>query len=151
MAPVLLLEWLFMRGAILALIPAALLAASSLSAQETVYQWKDANGVTHYSQTPPENVRYDSRQIRDRSLGSIAQKADAPSVRTPQEIAACDRARLALQQLNSNFLVTMDKDGDGTPEPLSAEEKAAQRRLSDQAVAAYCEPPGSAQAAVTSR
>ncbi len=140
-----------MRSAILALIPAALLAASALSAQETVYQWKDANGVTHYSQTPPENQRYDARQIRDRNLGSVAQKTDVASVRTPEEIAACDRARLSLQQLNSNFLVTMDKDGDGKPEPLSAEEKAAQRRLSEQAVAAYCEAPGAPQAAATSR
>lgn len=127
----------------------ALAAASpSLKAQDPVYTWVDGNGVRHYAQTAPDGVKYEVRGIRDRSLGSDTAQTPAAPTRTAEEIIACDRARVALQQLSGNALVQMDKDGDGTLEPLSAEEKAQQRRLSEQAVAAYCpRESDSAQAA----
>ena len=121
----------------------ALAAASSpLQAQDPVYTWVDANGVRHYAQTPPEGVQYETRGIRDRTVGTEANRAPAAPTRTTEEVIACDRARVALQQLSGPALVEMDKDGDGTLEPLTAEEKAQQRRLSEQAVAAYCPRDG---------
>lgn len=124
------------------LITVALFAATpALHAQDPVYTWVDANGVRHYAQTPPEGVQYETRGIRDRTVGTEANRPRLPRRARP-EVIACDRARVALQQLSGPALVEMDKDGDGKPEPLSPEEKAQQRRLSEQAVAAYCPREG---------
>jgi|JI7StandDraft_1071085.scaffolds.fasta_scaffold05817_5 hypothetical protein len=125
------------------LITVALFAAAPvLNAQDPVYTWVDGNGVRHYAQTPPEGVKYETRGIRDRSVGTETTRPPAAPARTTEEVIACDRARVALQQLSGPALVEMDKDGDGTPEPLTPEEKAQQRRLSEQAVAAYCPREG---------
>ena len=125
------------------LITVALFAATpALHAQDPVYTWVDANGVRHYAQTPPDGVQYETRGIRDRTVGTEANRPPAAPARTTEEVIACDRARVALQQLSGPALVEMDKDGDGKPEPLSPEEKAQQRRLSEQAVAAYCPREG---------
>ena len=75
----------FALGAVLAL------AAAPVLAQQTageVYQWTDANGVTHYSQTPPSQGRYEHRLIT--SSGAAAPvAAAAPSAGNPQ----CEVAR----------------------------------------------------------
>jgi hypothetical protein len=122
------------------LITVVALAAASpvLMAQDPVYTWVDGNGVRHYAQTAPEGVKYEIRGVRDTTIGSDTAQAPAAPTRTAEEVIACDRARVALQQLSGPALVEMDKDGDGTLEPLTPEEKAQQRRLSEQAVAAYC-------------
>lgn len=124
-----------MRCLVLAL---GMALATPLLAQDPVYTWVDANGVRHYAQTPPTGVKYEVRGIRDRPMGSATAEAEAAPARTAEEVLACDRARVALQQLNANTVVMMDKDGDGKPEPLTPEERARQIRLSEQAVAAYC-------------
>lgn len=118
------------------------LAAAPALAQDPVYTWVDANGVRHYAQTPPDGVRYETRGIRDSRVGTSTATPPPGPTRTTEEVIACDRARVALQQLSGPALVQMDKDGDGTPETLTAEEKAQQRRLSEQAVAAYCPREG---------
>ena len=121
---------------------ALLLAAPSAFAQESVYTWVDAQGVRHYSQTPPDGVRYETRGIRDRPVGTSA-STGAPATPAPPaaDQIACDRARLSLAQLDSNTPLEMDKDGDGKPEALTAEDRAAQRRLAEQAIRAYCVAP----------
>jgi len=120
---------------------ALLLLASSLAAQEPIYTWVDAQGVRHFSQTAPVGVRYEVRGVRNEPVGTTAptapQAAAAPSA---EDQRACERARLALAQLDSDQPLEMDRDGDGTAEPLSAEDRAAQRRLSEQAVRAFCPP-----------
>ncbi|WP_343123704.1 DUF4124 domain-containing protein, partial [Xanthomonas translucens] len=35
-----------------------LLTASGVAGATTLYQWKDAQGVTHYSQSPPADGKY---------------------------------------------------------------------------------------------
>ena len=115
----------------------ALLGAPlALHAQDPVYTWVDGNGVRHYSQTPPEGVRYETRGVRDQRVGSEAPKGEAPAANPDQ--AACDRSRLALEQLQSGAALQMDKDGDGTPEPLTDADRAEQTRRAEQAVRAYC-------------
>jgi hypothetical protein len=119
------------------------LLASAVAAQDPVYTWVDGSGVRHYAQTPPDGVKYEIRGVRDRPLGSDAPPAAAEGDgRTPEEVRACDRARLAVQQLNSNIALEMDKDGDGKPEALTPEDRNQQRRLAEQSVAAYCGAPG---------
>ena len=58
------------RLPILALAAAGLLAASAVQGGE-VYQWKDANGVTHYSQTPPPKGSYQQRVLSGYRAGSV--------------------------------------------------------------------------------
>ena len=111
--------------------------------QDPVYTWVDGNGVRHYSQTPPNGIRYETRNLRDQTVGTRGPETPAAPTRTAEEVIACDRARVALQQLSGPGMVQMDKDGDGTLETLTSEEKAQQRRLSEQAVAAYCPREGS--------
>lgn len=123
-------------------VVALALAPLPSHSQDPVYTWVDANGVRHYAQTPPEGVKYETRGIRDRTVGTETSRAPTAPTRTTEEVLACDRARVALQQLSGPTLVQMDKDGDGTLETLTAEEKAQQRRLSEQAVAAYCPREG---------
>ena len=118
-------------------------AAPAVLAQDAVYTWVDGSGVRHYAQTPPDGVKYEIRDVNDRMLGSETGSNEPTETRSADEVRACDRARLSLQQLNSNAALEMDKDGDGVPEPLTAEDRAQQRRLAEQSVAAYCETPGS--------
>lgn len=118
-------------------------AAPAVLAQDAVYTWVDGSGVRHYAQTPPDGVKYEIRDFNDRLIGSSTGPKAPTETRSVDEIRACDRARLSLQQLNSNTALEMDKDGDGVPEPLTPEDRAQQRRLAEQAVAAYCETPGS--------
>ncbi len=122
------------------LITVALLAATpALHAQDPVYTWVDGNGVRHYAQTPPEGVKYETRGVRDQAVGSEATKAPEPAgPQRPDDRVACERARLALDQLNSDVPLEMDRDGDGTPEPVDATQRAEQKRLAEQAVRAYC-------------
>jgi hypothetical protein len=123
------------------LITAAALATASplINAQDPVYTWVDGNGVRHYAQTPPEGVKYETRGVRDQNVGSEATKApEAAGPQRPEDRLACDRARLALDQLNSDVPLEMDRDGDGKPEPVDATQRAEQKRLAEQAVRAYC-------------
>lgn len=123
----------FALGAVLAL------AAAPVLAQQTageVYQWTDANGVTHYSQTPPSQGRYEHRLIT--SSGAAAPvAAAAPSAGNPQ----CEVARGNIAALEGEGDVQQDTDGDGTPDVvLDATQRAAQLELARAAVKAYCTP-----------
>jgi hypothetical protein len=124
------------------LITVVALAAASpvLMAQDPVYTWVDANGVRHYAQTAPEGVKYEIRGVRDQAVGTEATPApEAAAPARAEDRMACDRARLALDQLNSDVPLTMDRDGDGTPEPIDDAQRAEQKRLAEQAVRAYCD------------
>lgn len=114
-------------------------APLALQAQDPVYTWVDSNGVRHYAQTPPDGVAYETRGVRDQAVGSEATKAPEPAApQRPDDRVACERARLALDQLNSDVPLEMDRDGDGKPEPVDAAQRAEQKRLAEQAVRAYC-------------
>jgi len=121
---------------------ALLLVALPLAAEEPVFTWVDAQGVRHYSQTAPtDGVRYEVRGVRNEPVGTTAPTTPEPAIRaavSPEDQRSCERARLSLAQLDSEQPLTMDRDGDGTAEPLSAEDRAAQRRLAEQAVRAFC-------------
>ncbi|MCZ8113776.1 DUF4124 domain-containing protein [Silanimonas sp.] len=120
----------------------ALVAVSSpLQAQDPVYTWVDSNGVRHYAQTPPEGVKYETRGVRTQTVGTEAAKpSETDGAIRPEDRASCERSRLALDQLNSDAPLQMDRDGDGKPEPLDATQRAEQKRLAEQAVRAYCNP-----------
>lgn len=113
----------------------ALVAGPAL-AQQRVYQWKDANGVTHYSDTRPAD-RYTTRNINS-ATGS---PAPTQAEEGPAESAQCKSVRLNLARLQGSGAVGVDTDGDGKPDRnLSTEERQSQRELNEAAVKAYCPP-----------
>lgn len=124
----------YVLGAVLAF------AAAPALAQQTageVYQWKDANGVTHYSQTPPPSGAYQLRQIT--STGASTAQASAPT--TVEENPNCATARGNVAALSGNQPVH-EAGEDGQPgRALNDAERAAQLELARAAVKAYCDTP----------
>ena len=108
------------------------LAATPLLAQ-TVYQWKDAKGVTHYSDSPPP------KGATKRELHG-ARAATAEASKPPEaDNAECAQSRLNLTRLQSNAEVGLDKDRDGRIDaPMSAEDRAKQIELVRLAIKAHC-------------
>ncbi len=119
---------------------ACLLATAATSALAgTVYQWKDARGVTHYSDAPPPKGDY-----RDRELGNDAQVAPAdPTKATPADTAECAQYRLNLGRLRGSGEVGLDSNRDGKPDaPLSAEARVRQAELVEATIKAGCPGAG---------
>ncbi|WP_282298493.1 MULTISPECIES: DUF4124 domain-containing protein [unclassified Stenotrophomonas] len=120
---------------VLPLLCCLLLASASASAQN-VYKWKDANGVTQYSEKPPANQKAEQRRMDTRAPVNTAKKADAPA-----ESADCTQSRKNLALLNGQGEVMYDTNGDGKPDaPLSADQRKAQKSMAEAGVQAYCAP-----------
>ena len=122
----------------LTLIIPLLLAAPLVQAQSsTVYQWKDANGVTQYSERPPTNREVESRRISHR--GDIGEAQPAVT----REAPACTSARSNLAMLNGSGPIGRDTDGDGVPDtPLTAEQRETEKRQAEKDVASFCPSAG---------
>ena len=109
-----------------------LIAAPGMAQQQRVYQWKDAQGVTHYTDMPPPQS-HRSREIDNR--GSAAEVATAKPVENEQ----CANSRSNLERLQANQAVGVDTNGDGKADRnLSSDERASQIELNQAAVKAYC-------------
>ena len=100
-----------------------------------VYTWKDAKGVTHYSDTPPKDANRAVRTVevpppppappsaarsRPASAATVARAPAAPAVDpvvAQREAAAragqCKQAQDNLAILQANAAVAVDEDGDG--------------------------------------
>lgn len=115
------------------------LVAATLSAgvfAQEVYQWKDANGVTHYSQTPPARGQYQQRAITH----SGATQPQAAQAAVATESAQCSAARENLRVLTSGVPVH-EAGEDGKPgRALSDAERSSQTDLANAAIKAYCAP-----------
>ena len=110
--------------------------AAPLSAASPVYKWKDARGVTHYSDSPPPTGAY-------REIAAPADKPAAPQAATPKGpppiSADCAQARLNLQHLQGTAPVGLDADRDGKPDAVMGDdERAKQRAQAEAAVRARC-------------
>jgi hypothetical protein len=136
--------------------------AAAVSAQ--VYTWKDAKGVTHYSDSPPANANQKVRTVdvppappaqprptpaAVAAPAATVARAPAPPVPDPaaqkaaaeQRAAACKQATDNLAVLKTNAAVAMDKDGDGKNDAvLNAEERNQQTASMEAAVTANCAP-----------
>lgn len=116
---------------------AATLLSAGLAAQE-VYQWKDANGVTHYSQTPPPRGQYQQRAITQR--GATQPQTTTTPAANAQESESCKNARANLAVLQGGQPVH-EAGADGKPgRALSDAERTSQTDLANAAIKAYCTP-----------
>lgn len=121
------------------LLPAAmLLLAAPLSAQ-TVYKWKDANGVTQYSSTPPPSGGYETRQL------DVRQGKPARSEEGPAEDPICAQVREDLALLRGDRPLRVDNDGDGEAEhTLDETERANRLQLAEATLRVQCSDGGDA-------
>jgi len=118
--------------ACLAILPAA------VSAQSRVYTWTDANGVRHYSQTPPPKGTATERDIKTREGNRSAPMAADASKPPSANDQACDQARVNAQTLATAMPVTSDKDGDGKAELLTQSERDAAASAAQAQIDLYC-------------
>jgi hypothetical protein len=122
-----------MRAPILA--PILVLVLASATAQAAgIYQWKDAKGVTHYTDTPPPGSEYKQRNIYHPDTD---QPADAAS--KAAENPTCATARGNIAMLNSQQSAQIDSDGDGKPDKtLSDSDRANQLALAQATLNISC-------------
>ncbi|HEY0659795.1 MAG TPA: DUF4124 domain-containing protein [Lysobacter sp.] len=100
-----------------------------------VYQWKDAKGVTHYSDAPPPNQAYKNRALKQ-DVPAPAQVAAAPA-----EDPRCATARTNLERLKGNGPVGLDANGDGKPDTeMTVAERAQQTQLAELTLKTNCTP-----------
>lgn len=113
---------------------AALLLASATASAGGIYQWKDARGVTHYTDTPPPDSQYKQRNI-------YHPESDAPQAanKGPAENPACATARNNIALLGSKQNIQIDSDGDGKPDKaLDDQGRANQLALAQATLATSC-------------
>ena len=123
----------------IALIILALTCSPLLAQQQTVYQWKDAKGVTHYADAPPAQT-YKKRDINARSGTAIEVVESKKSDRD----VSCDNARANLANLRGQGPVGIDNDGDGKVDGnMTSDQRAAQIELNEAMLKANCSAPGS--------
>jgi hypothetical protein len=119
----------------LAWLAALLLAATLPALAGEVYQWKDAKGVTHYSDAPPPDTAYKNRVVKD--------EAPAPTqvAAAPAEDPRCATARSNLERLKSDAPVGLDANGDGKPDTeMTAAEREQQTKLAELTLETNCTP-----------
>jgi hypothetical protein len=116
---------------------AMLLAAPAFAG--TVYQWKDAKGVTHYSDSPPPAQQgVQNRHLKD---GPAPTEAAAQSKEDPN----CVTARSNLARLKGSQPVGLDANGDGKPDSeMSAEDRAKQVQQTEQMLKNFCDKTAAA-------
>ena len=133
---------------VLPLLAAALLAFACPAIAGEVYQWKDAKGVTHYSDSPPpDKGAYRNRSVRsDAPAPQETAAAAEPGDAKPADNTQCMIARRNLDQLKSNAPVGLDANNDGKPDvEMDAEQRAAQVQLAEAGIKAWCAPTIAAQ------
>lgn len=141
---------------VMSLLLAGAVASAPLAAADQVYKWTDENGVTHYSDSPPENRQYETKNFSGDKRVAVEPDpqpitdpaAAATSGQDPAAIAAaaqaareqnCATARANLDTLRNAATVRMDTDGDGTPEILDQAQRDAQAEIARGQVETYCD------------
>lgn len=120
----------------------SMLAGSALAQSSDVYQWKDAKGVTHYSDSPPAKGKYDSRVIEARK-GTPAVASAEPRKPDPKAVANCSLARTNLTRLQAVGDIGLDADGDGQPDStMSPQDRAKQTTLAEANIKTWCGSTG---------
>jgi len=85
-----------------------------------VYTWKDASGVTHYSQTPPQAGSSNYRMF-------VYAKREGPKTGASAENQQCATARSNAELLKSGKPLRRDTNGDGKPDADMPEAERAQQ------------------------
>jgi len=112
-----------------------LLVAALPAASGEIHQWKDARGVTHYSDSPPPNQTHRSRAINPRGAAVVATAAKPAVVNSD-----CSNASNNLKVLQGAGEVGLDADKDGKAErPLTPKERADRILQAQRNITTFCE------------
>jgi hypothetical protein len=122
----------------------ALLFATAPAGAQQIYKWKDAKGVTHYSEKPPAQGGYSTHDSVQDPAGAPAAPVAAG---TPEAAASpapaaddsrCDTARRNLAALQRPVELQFDSDGDGKPDrAMNQTERQQQEQLARSTLQAY--------------
>ena len=129
----------------LRLLPLAFALLSPALVAGEVYTWKDAKGVTHYSDAPPPGGKATTR--------SISQRGTTPAAPVAKAVvnADCSNARSNVSLLQGTAKVGVDDDKDGKPDrELTPAERAKRLKLAEAQIETYCDAPA-ANAVTTTR
>ena len=129
------------RHALLIALSLALSPALAAAEDTTVYKSKGASGENVYSQL--ETTGAEEHTVGTSEPEAAPAPAAAPA-KSPAE-QACEKARANYELLASDRRVQFDRDGDGKPEEMSAEERASNRDMAKRQVDAYCDQPAEGQ------
>ena len=125
---------------LLPLLLLAVLTTATSEAADMLYRWKDADGVVHYTDTPPPaEYEFQTREV------TTDPPQPPPSVvveDAPVALSRCEQARRNLAVFESAQNVSMDLDGDGRPEPLDAAARERERKKTRDLVNVTCTDPG---------
>ena len=124
------------RFPVIAIASLAAIGLSAAAVAQEVYQWKDANGVTHYSQTPPaRGQQYQQRAITHQGATQPQSVAATPAA---AESAQCTAARENLRALQGSGPVHEAAADGSAGRELNPAERASQTELANAAIRAYC-------------
>lgn len=123
---------------------AIVLGAAFPAAAQQVYKWKDARGVTHYSEKPPASGSYSTQEaVKDPVASAPTGNSTAPTAADPR----CTTARNNLARLQAAGPVRIENNGEGAPDqPLTDTERANQIELARSTLKAYNCSEGAAPA-----
>lgn len=115
-----------------------LFCALPLMAQ-TVYSWKDSNGVVHYSQQPPASGEYQLINIRTNLATTVSAQQNAQAgTSNSKDPALCQQAQDQLAMLQSGQeLFTKDTNSEEL-RLLTAEERQQQILLANFEIKRRC-------------
>ena len=124
------------RSLAVALALTVVAAPALAQQQQRVYQWKDAKGVTHYTDVPPTGAH----QTRDID---VKDGQPAKTTAAQPESEQCTNARANLVRLQGSGAIGVDTNGDGKPDRnMGSDERKSQLELNQAAVKAFCTPAG---------
>jgi hypothetical protein len=144
------------RLAILLVLACGAISAHAAT-KDQVYKWTDANGVVHYSYTPPPNDTQDVKSMHivgDTTVeapraAASDDKTKPASATTPPANAGvpdnadnrakeCDQAKRNLALLQSPYPVS-ELGPDGKPQPIDDKERGARIAGVNDRIAQFCD------------
>jgi len=125
-----------MRATLSLVLFAGLIGGGVAHAGDPVYRWTDADGVTHYSDTPPENQTFEEHDVR---APAAARVDPAPEDgKAPPVNANCLQVQRNIEALERSEVVSMDIDGDGKADQLTPEQRDTQLTIARSQLDIYC-------------
>lgn len=132
---------------------AAGLALAPRGEAAEVYKWTDSKGVVHYADSPPDGQKYERMKVGSgtttaSSPDPVPVQAPPPEAGSTEEAIArykatraqnCKIARDNIAQIQSSPDVQKDFDGDGVPEPMTAEQREAEIAANEALVIRSCD------------
>lgn len=108
-----------------------------------VYKWRDKDGNIHYSDVEPPKQTAQRKVVKNKTVKALTpeqQAAKEKADKTAAKTAACDGAKKNVATISDakNTIINMDLDGDGKPEQITAEQRAAQTEVMKAAVTINC-------------